>query len=113
VTDRKLRVVESDVIYDLGRKPETLSERARRLHLEAQVLASEEVDVLCQTLIEAVAKAEAIRDGGEIFPVGVREQARQLAARLPQTTDTLRALTDRHLRQVTGAPVQPVWRSET
>jgi hypothetical protein len=39
--------------------------------------------------------ATAIRDGGEIFPVGVREQARQVAANLPPIIDTLQALTER------------------
>jgi len=38
--------------------------------------------------------ATAIRDGGEIFPVGVREQARQVAA-IPPIIDTLQALTER------------------
>lgn len=62
------------------------------------------------TLATAQRQAEAIRDGGEIFPVGVREQARQLAAMLPLTMQTLQALTDRHVSQVIGGPTPPVWK---
>lgn len=109
--ERKLRLVENDGVYELGRKPETIPDRVRRLQQEAQVLACEEVEALRLILAEAVAKAEAVRDGGDIFPVGVREQARQLAASLPLTMQTLQALSERRLREVTGAPAPPVWRS--
>lgn len=112
MNDRKLRLVEANGVYDLGRKPETVPERARRLQQEAQVLACEEVEMLRLMLGEAVAKAEAIRDGGEIFPVGVREQARQLADALPLTMQTLQALSERRLRDVAGGPAPPVWRRE-
>lgn len=110
--ERKLRLVENDGVYELGRKPETIPDRVRRLQQEAQVLACEEVEALRLILAEAVAKAEAVRDGGDIFPVGVREQARQLAASLPLTMQTLQALSERRLREVTGAPAPPVWRSD-
>jgi len=112
VDERKLRLVENDGVYELGRRPETVPERVRRLQQEAQILACEEVEALRLILGEAVAKAEAIRDGGDIFPVGVREQARQLAAALPLTMQTLQALSERRLRQVTGEPAPPVWRRD-
>ena len=107
LTDRNLRLVAGEGIYELGRKPETLSDQARRLHREAQVLAAEEVDLLRQILADAVTRAEAIRDGGDIFPVGVREHARQLAGSLPHSLLTLQALTERHLRTVIGEPIAP------
>jgi hypothetical protein len=110
VNDRKLRVVDGDVVYDLGRTPETVPQRARRLMQEAQVLACEEVEMLRRTLADSVRQAEAIRDGGEIFPIGVREQARQLADSLPTIIQTLQALSERRLREVTHEPVPPVWR---
>lgn len=109
MSDFRFRVVEGDAVYEFGRKPESVPERARRLQQEAKVLACEEVEMLCQVLAEAVLKAEALRDGGDIFPVGVREQARQLAANLPQTMQTMRALSQRHLQQVTGGPMPPPW----
>jgi hypothetical protein len=108
-----LRVVDDGHVYDLGKAPESVAERARRLHLEAQILAAEEVEELRNTLAAVVERAEKIREGGETFPVGVREQARQLASSLPQTMLTLQALSDRHLREVTGEPVQPIWREST
>jgi hypothetical protein len=112
VNERKLRLVGNDGVYELGRKPETVPERVRRLQQEAQILACEEVEALRLILGEALAKAEAIRDGGDIFPVGVREQARQVAAGLPLTMQTLQALSERRLRAVTGGPAPPVWRRE-
>jgi len=112
VSERKLRLVGDSEIYDLGKPHETAPERARRLLQEAQILAVEEVEALRNTLTEAIARAEAIRDGGEIFPIGVREQARQLASGLPLVAQTLQALSERHLREVTGAPAPPVWREE-
>lgn len=112
LTNRKFRLVGGEAVYDLGQKPETVSEQARRLHREAQVLAAEEVDLLRRSLADGLARAQAVCDGGEIFPVGVREQARQLTATLPQVLRTLQALTERHLRQVTGDPTPAIWRGE-
>ena len=101
MTERNLRLVGGDApAYELGRPPETLAGRARRLHIEAQLLACEEVDRLRQTLNDALARATAIRDGGDIFAVGVREQARQLAATLPLMIDTLQALSERRVNEL-------------
>lgn len=96
-------------VYDIGRQPESVAERAQRLHREAQLLAAEQVDEFRVTLRRAVEQAEAILGGGEIFPVGVREQARQATATLPLVIDTLQALSERHVRQVVGQPAPPVW----
>ena len=108
MTERVLKLVEPGV-YDLGRKPESLRERVRRIQMEAQVLAVEEVEELRRTLAHAVEQAEAIASGGDVFPVGVREQARRLAAELPPLSQNLQALSERHLRSVIGGPVPPVW----
>lgn len=112
MTDRKLRVVGTTDVYELGRKPESLTERVRRLHQEAQMLACEEVDALRHLLSEAVQRAEAIRDGGEVFPVGVREQARQLVDTLPLAMQNMEALCERHLRDISGEPMPPVWKKD-
>jgi hypothetical protein len=108
----KLRLVGGAETYELGRDPENVPSRARRLHKESQILAAEEVHQLGLTLTSAQEQAEAIRDGGEIFPVGVREQARQLAGSLPLMIQTLQSLSERHLRQVIGGPVPPIWRPD-
>lgn len=110
MTDRTLRVVDGGQIYELGRTPETLTERVRRMQREAQLLACEEVDILRTTLATAVEQAEAIRDGGEVFPVGVREEARQLADSLPLVMQTLQSLSERYVREVSGEPMPPVWK---
>lgn len=112
VNDRKLRVVGATEVYDLGRQPESVAERAQRLHHEAQMLAAEQVDELRASLARAVSQSEAIRDGGDIFPVGVREQARQLSASLPLVIDTLQALAERRVREITGAPIPPIWKGD-
>lgn len=106
MSERNLRLVGREPPpYEVGRQPESLSDRARRLHVEAQLLACEEIDRLRQTLSEAATQAVAIRDGGEIFPVGVREQARQLANNLPLLIDTLQALSERRVNELSrGAP---------
>jgi hypothetical protein len=100
---------QSAKIYDLGRTSETVDERARRMHREAQLLACAEAKQLRLLLGKVIAKSEKIRDGGELFPVGIREQARQLAAVLPQIMLTLQSLTERHVREVTHEPMPPVW----
>jgi hypothetical protein len=105
-----LRLVSPGEVYDLGRKPESLAERVRRLHKDAQVLACEEVDQLRATLQQAVRQAEEIRDCPELFPSGVREQARRLAEGLPQVMQTLQALTERRLADVSDDPAPPVWK---
>jgi hypothetical protein len=109
VKEKERRSPQGADIYELGRTPETLEERARRMHREAQILAVEEVESFAQVLSAVVEKAEKIRDGGDLFPVGVREQARQVGAMLPQVILTLQSLSERHLREVTGAPMPPVW----
>jgi len=56
--------------------------------------------------------ATAIRDGGEIFPVGVREQARQVAANLPPIIDTLQALTERSAGGLGRTLSKPMFRRD-
>jgi len=59
---------------------ETLSSRIRRLQAEARQMAREHVAVLEATLMGVVATAAEIADGGDAYPVGAREMARQLVA---------------------------------
>jgi hypothetical protein len=108
--ESNLRLVSPGEVYELGRKPETLADRVRRLHVEAQVLACEEVDQLRATLQQVVRQAEAIRDCPDLFPSGVREQARRLADGLPQVMQTLQALSERRLAEVSDEPAAPIWK---
>lgn len=113
MSERNLRLVSRDApAYEIGRPPESLADRARRLHVEAQLLACEEVDRLRQTLKEAVAQATEIRDGGDIFAVGIREQARQLAANLPSLIDTLQALSERRVSELARGTPNPLFKRD-
>ena len=60
-------------------KPETISDRIRRLQLEARGLAKEHIIAL-KTAVEDVERIGAeIAAGGEAYPAGVRDVARRLA----------------------------------
>jgi hypothetical protein len=104
-----LTLVDEAGVYHLNRKPETVPERVRRLQHEARVLACEEIELLRRTLAQAVDQAEAMRDGGDAFPVGAREQARKLAAELPLIMQTLQAISVRTLAELDPSPAPPVW----
>ena len=90
----KLSVVNEE-IYRLDRKPETTSERVRRLQAEARMLAREQVEVVEKALLNAAAMAEEIAQGGEAYPAGVRELAGRIAEDLPLKVQTLQALMGR------------------
>ncbi len=109
VSNRSLTLVDEAGVYHLNRKPETVAERVRRLQLEARVLACEEIEILRRTLLQAVEQAEALRDGGDAFPVGAREQARRLADDLPLVIQTLQAISERTLSSLDAKPAPPVW----
>ena len=72
--------------------PQTTAERVRRLQAEARALALEEVERLAAALAQAARLAQEIADGGEAYPVGVREQARQMVDDLPARAATLKLL---------------------
>jgi hypothetical protein len=97
-TDAKpdLRIVETEsAVYDLMRAPETTADRVKRLQLEAHSLALEEIEALEKLLMEAAAKAKAIADGGDAYPVGAREIASRLASDLPNRAETIRTIITR------------------
>ena len=97
-TDAKpdLRIVETEsAVYDLMRAPETTADRVKRLQMEAHSLALEEIEALEKLLLDAAAKAKAIADGGDAYPVGAREIAVRLSADLPTKAETLRMILSR------------------
>jgi hypothetical protein len=59
---------------------EPLTDRIRRLQSEARDMAREHVSLLEASLVETARLAGEIADGGDAYPVGVREMARQLIA---------------------------------
>jgi hypothetical protein len=82
-------------LYNLAKKPETTAQRVKRLQAEARMLALEEIEGLELALIEAGRRAQVISEGGDAYPVGVREHARQLAEELPLRAGSLKLLAAR------------------
>ena len=59
---------------------EPLTARIRRLQAEARAMAAEHVKLLEAAIIDSAKLAEEIAEGGDAYPVGVREMARQMVA---------------------------------
>ena len=57
---------------------EPLTARIRRLQAEARAMAGEHVKMLEAAMIESARLAEEIAEGGDAYPVGIREMARQM-----------------------------------
>ena len=75
--------------------PNDLSERIRRLQAEAKSLAREHIHALERALLEVERLSAEIADGGEAYPVGVREIARRLSAECEASGNTIKALAGR------------------
>lgn len=87
----KLSLV-SEEVYQLGRKPETTSQRVRRLQAEARMLAREQIEALEKAMAEVAAKAMEIAEGGEAYPAGVRDLANRLAEDLETRSQSMQVL---------------------
>ena len=61
-----------------NRGEEPLSNRIKRLQAEAKSMAREHVAVLEEAMQSVIRTAMEIAEGGEAYPVGAREMARQL-----------------------------------
>ena len=59
---------------------EPLTARIRRLQAEARAMAGEHVKMLEASIVETARLAEEIAEGGDAYPVGIREMARQMVA---------------------------------
>lgn len=75
--------------------PESISERVKRLQLEAQGLAREHIRTLEAALAEAAKIAAEVAAGGDAYPIGVRELADRLAPDLDGQRNTIEALVTR------------------
>jgi hypothetical protein len=74
---------------------ESSGDRIRRLQAEARSLAREQIEVLAATLNEVARMAAEIADGGELYPVGIRELSRRLADEAPKHAMSLAAIAER------------------
>lgn len=77
--------------------PESRGDRIARLQREARVLAVEDVEALVRLMAQVAEAASDIADGGDAYPVGVREAALRLSMELPARADTLKAISGRSL----------------
>ena len=98
VGDEAKVVPEASEMYDLGRGPDTVADRVKRLQEEARLLAREEIQALENQLIAAAATAATIAGGGDAYPVGVRAMAEQMSEELPLRVQSLKALMERLVR---------------
>ncbi len=82
-------------VYDLGREVESGTQRVARMQLEVRTLAREQVENLARDLTAMAQRAAEIAEGGEVYPVGVRELASRMADDLPQKAQTLLSIMGR------------------
>lgn len=93
--------VVSDIAQTKTRDPvsaEPIADRVRRLQAEAREIAREHVTALEQALVAVSRLAGEIADGGEAYPVGAREVARQLIDECQGRAGTLDAILARTYR---------------
>lgn len=73
----------------------SVADRIKRLQAQAKSLAREHIKALETALLDVERLAAEIADGGEAYPVGVREVARRLNAECVSSGDTIKALAGR------------------
>jgi hypothetical protein len=83
------------VVFPTSGEPESPGDRIRRLQHETKSLAREHIELLAATLTEVSRLSGEIAEGGEIYPVGVRELSRRLTDEANMTALTLTAIIDR------------------
>jgi hypothetical protein len=71
---------------------ETPAARASRLLAEAREAATEQIQVLEQALVNVAEIAHLVAEGGEVYPVGVRELCRRLAEDAAAKSQTMDAM---------------------
>jgi hypothetical protein len=81
-------------VYFIGRR-ETTAERVRRLQAEARIVARQHIEQLEHGLMQTADVAREVAEGGEAYPVGVREIASRLCDDLAERLLNLRSLLDR------------------
>jgi hypothetical protein len=75
---------------------ETPGARAMRLLAEARAAAGEQVHMLENTLATAADLAGQIAEGGDVYPVGVRDLCRRLSEDVLAKAHTLDAILQQH-----------------
>lgn len=76
-------------------KPEPLAHRIIRLQAEARSLGAQHVEAFLADLATLIRAADDIAEGGEAYPVGVRQHARQVGAELCARRYSIKCLMER------------------
>ena len=91
-----LSVVTDNISKEAGSVPARadtpIADRIRRLQSEAKSLAREHILALEQALVQVERLSVEIADGGDAYPVGVREIARRLAEDCEHRVQALEAI---------------------
>jgi hypothetical protein len=82
-------------VRELGRVVETGVERVRRLQRETHALAQEQVEILARDMDALALRMGEIAEGGDAYPIGVRELCSRMADELAQQAKVLMAIMDR------------------
>ena len=84
------------VLFPSPGEPDSPADRIRRLQSEARGLAREHVEQLAAALTEVSRLSGEIAEGGDVYPVGVRELSRRMAEEAGKQALTVTAIIDRH-----------------
>ncbi|HXV00162.1 MAG TPA: hypothetical protein VG166_06670 [Caulobacteraceae bacterium] len=85
-------------VHDLGRHVESGVERVRRLQQETRLLAQEQVEILARDMKALADRSTEVAEGGDAYPVGVRELCSRMADELNQQAQSLIAIIERSPR---------------
>ena len=79
-------------LYELGRGPETRTERIRRMQANAKALAREQIEAMTEAMQEVARMADEVATGGDAYPVGIRELASRMKADLENQAKSIEVL---------------------
>jgi hypothetical protein len=82
-------------VHDLGRVVESGVERVRRLQHETHLLAQEQVEILARDMNAMSLRTSEIAEGGDAYPVGVRELCSRMTDELALQAKTLLTIMER------------------
>jgi hypothetical protein len=75
--------------------PESRAERVRRMQANARALAREQIEAMSEQMGQLALSALEVADGGEAYPIGVRELSRRIARELDVHIKTIDVLLNR------------------
>ncbi len=83
----------ADNVHDLG--VESGLQRVRRMQHETHLLAQEQVGILARDLDAMAERLSEVAEGGDAYPVGVRELCSRLADELASQAQSMLSIMER------------------